>query len=577
MERHGRDGQGAARLGDEAARSAARRTAAAISASVTVTMPSRWARRCANVRRPSACVRVPSAIVRATSSADQRTISPALERLLRVRGELRLDPDDPGVGHERLDGDRDAARQPAAADRDEDRGDVRQVLDDLEADRALPGDDPVVVVRRDDREPRSAAIASARSRRSSDAGPTVTISAPSAATRSRLMAGASLGHHDDGRRPEQAGRPGDALGVVARRVRDDAARALGVGERGDGDVGAADLEGADRLEALGLQEDAVLGRAERHERRAERDPAEDARRPRGRHRSPTRSAASVTGARGRRAAWQSMQWAAHGSASSRSGAIGLPQRRHVPYVPPSSRASAASTSSRCWVARSRRARSRCCSKTWLAAAACEPYVIWPGRLDRLAELGEQVRALGLQRARGWRPDRLVHRRTVRPSRCAAARSAVYSGGVPPKEAPTWPSRSIPCAGWRSTHDLAAVLRARRHDLLVLRQGLPARVQGRPRQVPRPGLHALDVSAADEPQRNAGASRYCGSAVRSGTPRRDRPRGSGAGTAGEVPRWLDCGTSVARFAWAALPILIVAIAWVSRVVAGLIRPHVAWRS
>ena len=41
--------------------------------------------------------------------------------------------------------------------------------------------------------PRSAAIASARSRRSSDAGPTVTISAPSAATRSRLMAGASLG------------------------------------------------------------------------------------------------------------------------------------------------------------------------------------------------------------------------------------------------------------------------------------------------------------------------------------------------------------------------------------------------
>ena len=41
--------------------------------------------------------------------------------------------------------------------------------------------------------PRSAAMASARACRSSDAVPTMTISAPSAATRSRLIAGASLG------------------------------------------------------------------------------------------------------------------------------------------------------------------------------------------------------------------------------------------------------------------------------------------------------------------------------------------------------------------------------------------------
>ena len=43
--------------------------------------------------------------------------------------------------------------RPPPADRHDDRGHVRQVLGDLEPDRTLAGDDPVVVVRRDDREP----------------------------------------------------------------------------------------------------------------------------------------------------------------------------------------------------------------------------------------------------------------------------------------------------------------------------------------------------------------------------------------------------------------------------------------
>ena len=102
--------------------------------------------------RPSACVRVPSAIVRDTSRGSPPDDLAALERLPRVRGQLGLDADHPDVGSERLHRGRDAAGQPTATDRHEDERDIRQVLDDLETDRALTGDDPVVVERRDDRQ-----------------------------------------------------------------------------------------------------------------------------------------------------------------------------------------------------------------------------------------------------------------------------------------------------------------------------------------------------------------------------------------------------------------------------------------
>ena len=91
-------------------------------------------------------------MVRETSAADHSTISPRGERLAGVGRQLRLDADDPRRRAERLHGGRDARRQPAAADRDEDGGEVREVLGDLEAARPLAGDDPVVVVGRDHRE-----------------------------------------------------------------------------------------------------------------------------------------------------------------------------------------------------------------------------------------------------------------------------------------------------------------------------------------------------------------------------------------------------------------------------------------
>ena len=74
------------------------------------------------------------------------------QRVARVGGQLGLDADDPCVRSDRLDSCRDTAGEPAAADRDEDGRQVGQRLGDLEPDGALAGDDPVVVVGRDDRQ-----------------------------------------------------------------------------------------------------------------------------------------------------------------------------------------------------------------------------------------------------------------------------------------------------------------------------------------------------------------------------------------------------------------------------------------
>ena len=78
------------------------------------------------------------------------------ERRHRARGRVDagvgsarrgLHADHPHVGHERLDGDGDAARQPAPAERHDDARQVVEVLDQLESERALSGDDGGVVER----------------------------------------------------------------------------------------------------------------------------------------------------------------------------------------------------------------------------------------------------------------------------------------------------------------------------------------------------------------------------------------------------------------------------------------------
>ena len=72
-----------------------------------------------------------------------------------------------------------------------------------------------------------------------------------------------LGHHDHGLGAEQPRRARHRLGVVARRVGHHSPGPLLVGQGADGVVGAAHLEGADRLEALRLEPGAVVPAQER--------------------------------------------------------------------------------------------------------------------------------------------------------------------------------------------------------------------------------------------------------------------------------------------------------------------------
>ena len=60
-------------------------------------------------------------------------------------------------------------------------------------------------------------------------------------------------HDDDGADPEQAGVPGDGLGVVAGGHGDDAGAALLGRQQGEAVGGAAFLEGADGLQVLELE------------------------------------------------------------------------------------------------------------------------------------------------------------------------------------------------------------------------------------------------------------------------------------------------------------------------------------
>ncbi|MNT11612.1 hypothetical protein D3C72_1465030 [compost metagenome] len=63
------------------------------------------------------------------------------------------------------------------------------------------------------------------------------------------------GRHDDGRdRAAPGRRQGHALGVIARRGADDAARQFGLAQGGDLVIGPANLEREDRLQVLALQQ-----------------------------------------------------------------------------------------------------------------------------------------------------------------------------------------------------------------------------------------------------------------------------------------------------------------------------------
>ena len=87
---------------------------------------------------------MPSAIVSAGGDLDRLA---APQRLGIGRDGVDLHADDLDLGPRGLHRDGDAAREPAAADRHDDLGQVGDVLQQLEAERALAGDDVGVVER----------------------------------------------------------------------------------------------------------------------------------------------------------------------------------------------------------------------------------------------------------------------------------------------------------------------------------------------------------------------------------------------------------------------------------------------
>ena len=93
---------------------------------------------------------MPSAIVVICSSATGCTCA---QRLGVGRGPFGLHADDAHVGAQRLDRDRDAGEEPATAGGDHHGRGLGRLLEDLEAGRALAGDDVGVVERVDQHRP----------------------------------------------------------------------------------------------------------------------------------------------------------------------------------------------------------------------------------------------------------------------------------------------------------------------------------------------------------------------------------------------------------------------------------------
>ena len=131
---------------------------------------------------------------------------------------------------------------------------VRDCLEQLEAERALAGDHVGIVERVDECKAAASARSYAAATASSTVAPPRWTIAPSAVAASSLAIGRRLGHEHLARDPAVAGRVGQRLGVVAGAAGDDAVGA-GTAERGELGRRSAELERAGPLEVLGLEHD----------------------------------------------------------------------------------------------------------------------------------------------------------------------------------------------------------------------------------------------------------------------------------------------------------------------------------
>jgi hypothetical protein len=159
------------------------------------------------------------------------------------------------IDAERLEGGGHPADEPPAADGRHHGAGLRGLLGQLQPDRALPGDDQRVVERRDERGPRPFGVGQGVGQAVVEHGANQDNLGAIAPGGGHLGERRS-GRHEDGRpHPEEGGRQGHPLGVVAGAGRHDAGGPFGRVEPGDAVVGAPDLERARPLEVLGLEED----------------------------------------------------------------------------------------------------------------------------------------------------------------------------------------------------------------------------------------------------------------------------------------------------------------------------------
>ena len=152
-----------------------------------------------------------------------------------------------------LDRERDARAEPSAADRHDHRLDVVELVDELEADRALARDHDLVLERVHERRTALLDVLPRGVQRILEDRADEAHLRPVVPGRVDLRHRGVLRDEDRRRCAELAGGPRDRLAVIPRAGGNDALPTLGVGQRRELVDGPADLERARPLEVLRLQ------------------------------------------------------------------------------------------------------------------------------------------------------------------------------------------------------------------------------------------------------------------------------------------------------------------------------------
>ncbi len=229
----------------------------------------------------------------------------ALHQIVHRRIELGLDPDHVDIAH-RL-GDGGAARdQAAAADRDDQCVDLRRILQHLERDGALAGDDLRIVERVDDRQPLCVGQIARIGQRLVDIVAVEDDLGAVPAGLGDLHRRRMRRHHDRHRDAEPRAMISEALGVIACRCRDHAPRPRFGGQLQQFVERTALLVGGSELEILELDVDGRTGELAQ-------GPADQGRRPHNRRRHPRMRGADVVERHGERGISAGFQKRSHPS------------------------------------------------------------------------------------------------------------------------------------------------------------------------------------------------------------------------------------------------------------------------